>query len=62
MLIDGMTLLLICVSMGMAFNSFLMHHRQHIVDEILDAHHEEAIDFSYLEAFIRELQNLIQQL
>jgi hypothetical protein len=48
--------------MGMAFNSFLMHHRQHIVDEILDAHHEEAIDFSYLEAFIRELQNLIQQL
>ena len=61
MLIDSTTVMLVFISLGMAVYSFTMHHRQHMVDEILDSHHEEAIDFKYLESFVRQLQELLKQ-
>ena len=62
MLIDSTTVMLVCISLGMAIYSFTMHHRQHMVEEILDSHHEEAIDFKYLEAFVRQLQELLKHM
>ena len=60
-ILDSTTLMLLSVSLGMAAYSFIMHHRRFMVDEILDSHHEEAIDFGYLEAFIQQLQDLLKQ-